>query len=112
MSAPTAKRVANREHDARRRAEKPWRAWYSSAQWKAVRMRQLQTQPLCERCLAADVITPATVCHHTVPHRGSADLFWRGPFASSCAPCHDIDAQREENGGKARQVVGADGWPL
>lgn len=57
-------------------------------------------------------ITPATVCHHVERHRGDEALFWNGPFASSCAPCHDIDERRIEHGGEARQTIGDDGWPV
>ncbi|WP_458760534.1 hypothetical protein ACSVBT_07000 [Afipia sp. TerB] len=40
------------------------------------------------------------------------EKFFAGPFASSCNDCHDIDEQRIERGGRARQQVDADGWPL
>jgi hypothetical protein len=33
-------------------------------------------------------------------------------YAEACSDCHDIDQQRIENGGKARQQLDADGWPL
>ena len=89
-----------------------YRRWYGTARWRRLRAEQLERQPLCERCQSQGRVTPATVCHHTVPHRGDPILFWRGPFASSCAPCHDIDAQREERGGRARQVLDASGWPI
>lgn len=103
--------VADREYEDRRRWQ-PWRRWYFTARWRRLRAAQLQAQPLCERCLRNGVITPATVCHHVVPHRGDETLFWAGPFASSCTDCHDIDEQRVEAGGKARQTLDADGWPM
>jgi 5-methylcytosine-specific restriction protein A len=112
MPESTIKRITDREHDSRRRAEKPWRAWYGSAHWQATCTRQLAEQPLCQRCLDTDVVTVATVWNHSVPRCGSADLFQRGPFSSACKPCHDSDDQRIENGGKARQVVGAEGWAM
>lgn len=55
---------------------------------------------------------PATVCDHVDPHRGDEVKFFSGPFQSLCADCHDTDKQRIERGGKARPVIGADGWPV
>jgi 5-methylcytosine-specific restriction protein A len=112
MPKPLWKRQANREHNARRRRDEPWQRWYNLARWRALRAQQLQAKPLCERCESQGRITPATVCHHVIAHKGDETLFWSGPFASSCAPCHDRDEQAIEKGGKARQVVGADGWPV
>lgn len=112
MSKPRWKREANREHDARRRAEQPWRRWYKTAQWQAIRAHQLAAVPLCQRCSTDARPVPATVCHHVVPHRGDETLFWSGPFASSCADCHDIDEQRIERGSAPRQVLADDGWPI
>lgn len=112
MPKPEWKRQANREHNARRRRDQPWSKWYSTARWRTLRAAQLTKQPLCERCLSQGRVTPANVAHHIQAHKGDPDLFWNGALASSCQPCHDIDEQRIEKGGKARQIVGADGWPI
>jgi 5-methylcytosine-specific restriction protein A len=112
MSKPLDLRQRNREHDARRRTEQPWRAWYRTARWLALRAAQLRKQPLCERCLQRGVVCAATVVHHTIAHKGDAAIFWdHTRYASSCAPCHNRDEQRIERGGEARQVIDADGWP-
>ncbi|AYO86099.1 HNH endonuclease [Methylobacterium brachiatum] len=76
-----------------------------------LRAEQLARQPLCQRCLGHGRTTAASVAHHVVPHRGDPVLFWTGALASSCTDCHDIDEQRIERGGRARQIVDADGWP-
>lgn len=112
MGKPLDRRVRNREHDARRRAEKPWRKLYQTARWQALRRAQLDKQPLCERCLARGVTTPANVVHHVERHEGDPVKFFEGELASSCAHCHDVDEQRIERGGGARQDVGEDGWPV
>jgi 5-methylcytosine-specific restriction endonuclease McrA len=110
---PLDRRQRNREYDARRRTERPWRAWYSTARWRALRATQLASQPLYERCKARGVIRPATVAHHITAHKGDEVLFWdTANLASSCADCHDTDEQRIERGGRARQTVGPDGWPV
>lgn len=88
-----------------------WRGWYKTARWQRIRTAQLSGEPLCSRCLAMEVVEPATVVHHVTPHKGDPDLFWNGPFESLCKPHHDSDGQHEDHG---RTVVryGADGWPL
>ncbi len=85
-----------KEEEARRRASKPWRNWYSSAIWKAIRATQLALEPLCRRCSKRGLIEAATVCNHVTPHRGNWTLFVGGPFESVCKACHDGEVQREE----------------
>jgi 5-methylcytosine-specific restriction protein A len=109
---PLDRRIRNREYDARRRAEKPWRAWYSTARWQRIREAQFAAHRLCQRCLDRGLVEPATIVHHVDRHEGDPVKFWNGPFASSCQPCHDIDEQRIERGGQARQTIGPDGWPV
>lgn len=62
-------------------------------------------------CLQQEIVEPATVADHMVPHRGEADLFWYGELQSLCASCHSSDKQAEEHG-KTVVRFGADGWPL
>jgi 5-methylcytosine-specific restriction protein A len=113
LPKPLDHRLRNREHDARRRTEQPWRKWYSTARWQAVRLAHLRKQPLCERCLKRGLVVEATVVHHTTQHKGDAAIFWDATlYASSCERCHNVDEQRIERGGAARQDVGPDGWPL
>lgn len=113
MPKPLERRQRNREHDAKRRAEKPWRKLYSTKRWLDLRGNQLASRPLCERCEGRGLVTPATVAHHKIAHKGDEALFFDpNNLASSCADCHDVDEQRVERGGKARQMVGPDGWPV
>jgi 5-methylcytosine-specific restriction protein A len=106
-------RQRNREHDTRRKAENPWRAWYGTERWQAARLAQLRKEPLCQRCKDRGKVVEATVAHHKRAHKGDPELFWDPDnLASSCKPCHDIDEQRIERGGRARQMVGPDGWPI
>jgi hypothetical protein len=56
----------------------------------------LSKQPLCEWCHELGIVTAATVAHHTVAHRGDAELFWNGELQSLCASCHSSRAQSEE----------------
>ncbi|WP_092495908.1 hypothetical protein [Faunimonas pinastri] len=99
-----------READQRRSDRYEWRAWYKTARWRSLRLRQLQAEPLCRFCLEHGDLTPATVCDHVEPHRGDEGKFWVGPFQSLCPRHHNRDKQRAEHG---REVLtfGADGWP-
>lgn len=112
MPKSPGQREANRDHDARRQTAQPWRKWYGTARWKAIRAAQLRSHPMCWQCEERGVAMPATVCNHAERHNGDPVKFWIGPFNSMCKDCHDVDQQRIEHGGKARQAVGADGWPI
>lgn len=101
MATPPTTRYPNR----------PWHGWYSLVRWKQRRTYQLSASPLCVRCLDSEVVEPATVADHVVPHRGDADLFWYGELQSLCASHHSGSKQLEEHG-KTVVRFGADGWPL
>lgn len=90
---------------------RPWRHLYATARWRHLRDARLTEQPLCERCLQMDIVEPATVVHHTTPHRGDPELFWAGPFENLCKPHHDRDGQLEDHG-KVVPIFGPDGWPI
>lgn len=110
------KNERDRRHDAKRRQQKPWRAFYKDPRWShpknGRRALQLKKQPLCERCLrmAPRRFTPATVANHMKPHRGDAHLFWNGKLESLCKTHHDSDVQSEEAIGYSAEI-GADGLP-
>lgn len=88
-----------------------YRKLYKTAAWRAIRHQQLSIQPLCEWCLEREVVTEATEVHHAEVHRGNLDLFYAGPFISTCKPCHASRGQREDLG-QAVVRFGPDGWPL
>lgn len=89
-----------------------YRRWYGSARWSKLRAYQLAMNPLCERCLASEIVAEATVVHHDDGgHKGDEAKFWSGPFESLCAAHHNRDGQLEDNG-KTVVRYGADGWPL
>ena len=88
-----------------------YRGLYKTARWQRTRHTQLSEQPLCQWCLEREIVEPATEVHHAVAHRGDLDLFWYGPFISTCKSCHASRGQLEDRG---RTVVryGPDGWPV
>ncbi|ASP84363.1 HNH endonuclease [Sinorhizobium meliloti] len=92
-----------------------YRRLYKLAIWRGkngLRERQLMRQPLCERCLLAEIVEVATVVNHRIAHRGDWDLFVDpSNHQSLCKPHHDSDAQLEDHG-KTVISFDANGWPI
>ncbi|NYT43118.1 HNH endonuclease [Sphingomonas sp. R-74633] len=90
--------AVNRQERDRQRDERPWRRWYKTARWQALRWQVLVRDLFtCQMCglLVAD--TSKLVADHRKPHRGLAALFW--DFANLwtlCDHCHSSVKQREE----------------
>ena len=64
---------------------------YDSA-WQKARAGFLAKHPSCIRCGQ-----PATVVHHSTPHRGDKAIFWdRSKWVPACQPCHDGFYQSQE----------------
>jgi 5-methylcytosine-specific restriction protein A len=84
---------------------------YKSTAWRHGRKVHLAAHPLCEPCKRAGRLTPATVVHHKIPHRGDWKLFLcRDNWESQCKACHDRASQSEERRGYDLGVA-EDGWP-
>lgn len=94
-----ARQLAEKDYDARR-GKKPWRAWYKTTAWQAIRKAQLHVEPLCRMCVEDDRVTGATVCDHVEPHRGDRPRFFAGPFQSLCETCHNSRKQKAERAGR------------
>lgn len=78
----------------------PWRSWYHTARWRALRLvifaRDLFT---CQRpgCGFTTADTSKLVADHRRPHRGDEALFWdEDNLQTLCKPCHDRWKQRQE----------------
>lgn len=96
-----AQRADARAELDRRRDQRPWRKWYKTARWKALRwsvlIRDLFT---CQMCRHIEGDTSKLVADHRVPHRGDETLFWdEANLWTLCAGCHSGAKQREENAG-------------
>jgi 5-methylcytosine-specific restriction protein A len=82
------------------------------SRWQRARKTYLFAHPLCALCQQDGKLTPATVVHHTTPHKGDSSTFWdSSSWQSLCKPHHDREAQRYERGTPV-QKVGQDGWPI
>lgn len=111
MPKPLDRKERNREHDARRRTAQPWRALYKTTEWQALRLRVFARDGyVCQMCRK---VAPNPVADHKKQHMGDLVLFFdEGNVQTMHKRCHDIDKQRIERGGRARQDVGVDGWPI
>src|SRR5678809_56739 len=77
-----------------------WHHLYDTRRWKALRLYQLGTEPLCRYCKEAGRITPACFVDHIIPHKGDVDLFFDASnLMSLCKPCHDSVKQKLERTG-------------
>ncbi|WP_454000759.1 HNH endonuclease [Afipia felis] len=81
-----------------RSALPPWKAWYKTARWRALRLaiflRDLFT---CQKCGLVEGDTSKLVCDHKTPHRGDERLFWdEGNLQTLCKRCHNSVKQAEE----------------
>lgn len=98
-SAPDQRRERQRYRDAQ-----PWRAWYKTARWQALRwatlLRDLFT---CQwpGCGKVEADTSKLVADHRKPHRGDEALFWDPEnLWTLCEHCHNSRKQAEERAGQ------------
>lgn len=76
-----------READARRGTARE--RGYSPA-WDRASRGFLAKNPLCLACLAEDIVSPARVTDHVIPHKGDRVRFWdRANWQPACAWHHD-----------------------
>ena len=107
---PLDQRIRNREYDERRGSAR--KRGYTH-QWDKAAAAFKREHPLCRMCEQQGRVTPAFAVDHIIPHKGDMTLFWdRSNWQPLCREHHDIDKQRIERGGRARQQVGPDGWPI
>lgn len=61
-----------------------------NTRWRKARSLFLKQHPLCEECNRNDLLTPATIVDHIVPHRGDERLFWdEMNWQALCKKCHN-----------------------
>lgn len=93
---------ARRRHDRGRADVQPWRAWYKTPRWYALRDRVLaRDHYICQRTgvlLKGKAPAPdSPVVHHKIPHRGDPHLFWdEGNLEAVSKAWHDAEGQRED----------------
>jgi 5-methylcytosine-specific restriction protein A len=91
-------------YDRQRAQHQPFRAWYKTARWQALReqvlVRDRYTCRMCGR-IAAD----GMAVDHIKPHRGKPALFWdqRNLQVLCVSPCHNKHKQAIEQSEPAGQ---------
>jgi 5-methylcytosine-specific restriction protein A len=66
-------------------------------QWRNARAAFLTANPQCVECERRNILKPAEVVDHIIPHRGDTRLFWdRKNWQPLCKRCHDIKTNKEK----------------
>jgi 5-methylcytosine-specific restriction endonuclease McrA len=92
------------ERDRQRAQASPWREWYKTARWQALRRPVLQRDLYtCQRTgilLTGKHPAPnSPVVDHIKPHRGDPELFWSEANLMAVSKAyHDSEKQRQEQG--------------
>ena len=87
------------KHRPPRRQKKRYENIYSTSSWKRIRLKQLSTSPLCQRCEFYSLTTIADDVDHVIPHRGDLNLFRDAKnLQSLCHRCHSWKTNQERKG--------------
>lgn len=66
--------------------------FYESKEWRRVRARVRQEEPICRYCQR-----PAECVDHIIPRKQGGAPFDRSNLQSLCKPCHDVKRRQEGN---------------
>lgn len=76
---------------------------YNTARWQRLRAAKLASSPLCEDCLAIDLVVAAdTVDHRHAISAGGEAFPPLDELSSKCTPCHSRKTARGEEAGQAK----------
>lgn len=80
------------------------RQFLHSQAWRAIRLKKLQSNPLCERCYKKGIVKSATIVHHRDRNELNCD---ETNLESLCFKCHEEEHYderlgRQGNIGKSR----------
>lgn len=92
----------------------PWERLYHTKRWERRSKLQKKLFPLCKMCLEKNIVTPADVSDHIIPHKGDLNLFYFGELQSLCQTHHSSTKALEERGIVKDYIdgIGSDGWPI
>jgi 5-methylcytosine-specific restriction endonuclease McrA len=102
-------RFTSQQHEGKERerqpaATSPWREWYKTSRWQALRRRVLQRDLYtCQRTgvllIGKHPAPNSPVVDHIKPHRGDPKLFWDETNLMAVSKAyHDSEKQRQEQG--------------
>lgn len=80
---------------------------YKSQRWVKLRAEVIRQQPLCQHCLAYNIITPGKIVDHIVEIEDGGEVWDINNLQHLCSTCHNQKTAREavkrrkkvENGG-------------
>jgi hypothetical protein len=100
-TARQAKQERDRIHDRKRAKEQPWRTWYNTPEWRAVRAIVLTRDPACVMCLARGRVEPSRVADHKEKDKKYDRAYFFNPLSCQglCFTCHNSAKQRQEKTG-------------
>lgn len=88
------KKITDKQYNQYQRDRKVQR-FYQSPEWRAVRRRKLDQNPLCEECLKHNKVTKATMVDHIVPIKQGGEAFNMNNLQSLCNECHSRKSVQE-----------------
>jgi len=69
--------------------------FYQRKEWKAVRLLQLQLEPLCRKCRTLGKLSPAAVVDHIIAIADGGNELEQNNLQSLCTSCHNEKTRRE-----------------
>ncbi|MBM6577133.1 HNH endonuclease [Microvirga sp. SRT01] len=101
MEVPTRNPTFRLNGNAPPALKPPTRAGSYDANWRKLRNRRLDAEPLCRHCTANGHVTPAVEVDHIIPKALGGKDVWDNT-QSLCVPCHRTktreDVQRIRRG--------------
>jgi len=105
--APRAAMASGADRDKVRSRAQPWRAWYSSAKGRRLRLEVLRRDEwTCQQTgvllIGKHPAPNSPVVDHKVPHRGDPALFFDAENCQAVSKAwHDSEKQKQERAGLA-----------
>lgn len=99
---PTDRKEAEAQRLKQRDQEQPWRKWYYTRRWKALRQQVLLRDAYtCQKtgviCIGKHPEPNSPVVDHKTPHRGDPALFWDAENLETVSKTyHDREKQKAE----------------
>lgn len=69
---------------------------YKTTQWRNLRAQYVAFQPLCEHCLAFDIIKPGKIVDHIIELEDGGQPFEKSNLQHLCHSCHNTKTGREK----------------
>lgn len=88
------KKLVDKQYNLYER-DKTSQKFYQSVEWKAVKKRHLQLEPLCRECKRNGKLTKATMVDHIVPIKQGGLPLDDSNLQSLCWSCHSKKSVQE-----------------